>query len=332
MSDDFDLSAASASALSHLEGQPAAAPAPTPAPAAAPEVPSPAPDGQAAQPEVATPKTYKVKVDGEEVEVPEDELLNGYSRTAKFTKTMMQLSDQRKAFEAERQQAIQREQALNEFFRDPANIARYYEHLTGKPLTPAQQAALQPAPVANPHADEFATVGTVEQMAAAKAAETANAMQRQMQQQIQRQLEATQKWTAEQIQRARVEAEQERKTVEYHGEITGTVGSLLEQFPVLKAVDDIENVLCFDAQRMDPSNLEEAKAALLNVAKARAEKLNAHFQEMQKQSAIERTKLSTQGIEPPGGTGVAPAPTQFKLGDKGLAAAAAEWLDKRGKK
>lgn len=47
------------------------------------------------------PRTFKVKVDGEEVEVPEDELLKGYSRTADYTRKTQKLAEERNAFEAE---------------------------------------------------------------------------------------------------------------------------------------------------------------------------------------------------------------------------------------
>lgn len=50
------------------------------------------------QPEV---KTYKVKIDGSELDVPEDELLKGYSRTADYTRKTQKLSEERKALEAE---------------------------------------------------------------------------------------------------------------------------------------------------------------------------------------------------------------------------------------
>ena len=44
---------------------------------------------------------YRVKVDGEEIEVTESELLAGYSRTADYTRKTMALSEERKAFQAE---------------------------------------------------------------------------------------------------------------------------------------------------------------------------------------------------------------------------------------
>ena len=46
--------------------------------------------------------TYRVKVGKEEVEVPLDELLKGYSRTADYTRKTQEIADQRKVVEAER--------------------------------------------------------------------------------------------------------------------------------------------------------------------------------------------------------------------------------------
>lgn len=68
---------------------------------------------------------YKAKVDGEEVEVELDELINGYQRTADYTKKSQALAEQRKAVEAERghleqvkqerQAYAQKLQALDQF-------------------------------------------------------------------------------------------------------------------------------------------------------------------------------------------------------------------------
>ena len=46
--------------------------------------------------------TYKVKVGKDEVEVPLDELLKGYSRTADYTRKTQEIAETRKAVEAER--------------------------------------------------------------------------------------------------------------------------------------------------------------------------------------------------------------------------------------
>lgn len=49
------------------------------------------------------PKLYKVKVADEELEVTEDELLRGYSRTKDYTRKTMELAEARKALEPELQ-------------------------------------------------------------------------------------------------------------------------------------------------------------------------------------------------------------------------------------
>lgn len=57
------------------------------------------PDEDEGEPEA--PQTFKVKVDGEEVEVPLDELLKGYSREQDYTRKTQAVAEQRKAAEAE---------------------------------------------------------------------------------------------------------------------------------------------------------------------------------------------------------------------------------------
>lgn len=55
------------------------------------------------EPEEEPTPTYRVKVGKEEVDVPLDELLKGYSRTADYTKKTQELAENRKSVEAERQ-------------------------------------------------------------------------------------------------------------------------------------------------------------------------------------------------------------------------------------
>lgn len=55
--------------------------------------------------------TYKVKVDGEEVEVPLSELLNGYSRSSDYTRKTQEVAETRKAIE-ERAQLLQAQEGL----------------------------------------------------------------------------------------------------------------------------------------------------------------------------------------------------------------------------
>lgn len=57
------------------------------------------PEGEEEPTEESPPKTYKVKIDGKEVEVAEDELLKGYSRQSDYTKKSMEVAEQRRQIE-----------------------------------------------------------------------------------------------------------------------------------------------------------------------------------------------------------------------------------------
>jgi len=59
-------------------------------------------------------QTYTVRVDGEEVSVTLDELLNGYSRTQDYTRKTMALADERKSLESELNQIRQERAQLTQ--------------------------------------------------------------------------------------------------------------------------------------------------------------------------------------------------------------------------
>lgn len=65
--------------------------------------------------------TYRVKVGKEEVEVSLDELLNGYSRNADYTRKTQELAEKRKAIEAE-QSKIQEASALRDQYAQRLQI------------------------------------------------------------------------------------------------------------------------------------------------------------------------------------------------------------------
>lgn len=80
------------------------------------------------EPEAKTqPRTFKVKVDGKEVEVPEDELLSGYSRTRDYTLKTQALAEQKRQFEEsivkqQRERDAQWASQLEEFKKALGNI------------------------------------------------------------------------------------------------------------------------------------------------------------------------------------------------------------------
>lgn len=83
------------------------------------------------------PKTYRVKVDGAEVEVTEDELLKGYSREQDYTRKTMALGEKAKALEAQ-EQAFAAERA-----RATELLKALETHLQAPTLTPEQMAWLR---------------------------------------------------------------------------------------------------------------------------------------------------------------------------------------------
>lgn len=68
-------------------------------------------------PAVTEPRKLKVKIGGVEQELPEDEVVNGYSRTADYTRKTQQLAEARKQFEQ------------NEVAQVRAERQQYQEHL-----------------------------------------------------------------------------------------------------------------------------------------------------------------------------------------------------------
>lgn len=58
-------------------------------------------DDEEPEPAKPEPRKLRVKVDGEELELPEDEVVKGYSRTEDYTRKTQKLADERKAFQSE---------------------------------------------------------------------------------------------------------------------------------------------------------------------------------------------------------------------------------------
>lgn len=102
--------------------------------------PEAAQDDAPADTEKPAERTYKVKVGGEEIEVPEKELLSGYQRDRDYRVKTEQLSEQRKAFEAERAAVSQ----------DRAHLMQAAQHfLANLPqIGPPDDAMLDSDPVA----------------------------------------------------------------------------------------------------------------------------------------------------------------------------------------
>lgn len=80
------------------------------APDAESESESPESNAEEVEQEVPSqPRTFKVKVNGQEIEVTEDEVLKGYSRTEDYTRKTQQLAQQKKEFEEREVAAVRAE-------------------------------------------------------------------------------------------------------------------------------------------------------------------------------------------------------------------------------
>lgn len=88
------------------EAEPEAEPEPEEKPKPKAKAAEPEPDDEEEAPK---PRTLKVKVDGMEVEIDEEEIKKGYSRTADYTRKTQQLAEERKKFEAEERAAVREE-------------------------------------------------------------------------------------------------------------------------------------------------------------------------------------------------------------------------------
>lgn len=69
------------------------------------------------------PRTFTVKVNGQDIEVTEDEVLKGYSRTEDYTRKTMQLAEQRKAFEEQEVAAVRAERQQYATYLDQLKTA-----------------------------------------------------------------------------------------------------------------------------------------------------------------------------------------------------------------
>jgi hypothetical protein len=106
----------------------------------------------------------------------------------------------------------------------------------------------------------------------------------------------------------------------YQQEIDTAIGQALSQFPELKNVRRINEVLKSEVAERQPSTIEEAKALFAVVAKEQADALRTFAIEEKKKAAVSKEQLKN-GIEPPGGTGIQAKPEKFKLGSPELRAA-----------
>ena len=221
---------------------------------------------------------YEVVVGGKKWRVPVSELTKGYQRQTDYTKKTMELSEQRRSWELERQEHMKQVEELQQWLQNPQAIAQYARDLMQRtgydPAAPQNAAAMQ-------------------QLDLNKVTQTIDQRMQQME----------------------FEFHKRQLTNQYSGEIDSTIKGALDQHPELRKIQGIERVLRQEVAAREPGSLQEAKQVLLQIAQEQADELRSLRAE-QAAAAAQRSAPLQNGIEPPGGTAPAPVAqgTPMKIG------------------
>jgi hypothetical protein len=224
---------------------------------------------------------YEVKVAGQTIKVPLDELRNGYSRQQDYTRKTTELSEWRRQAEQEVQQYAQRLEQYEALLSDP-RVKNYLESLNA----------------GNESLEDVPSVATVQKLLDSRTAEIDRTI-------------------GEKIAAAQMELEVKHLQSTYEGELSSTFKSVAEKFPFLGDIPGIEMNLRKAVAERGPQNIEEAKRLLVEVATTHAQKVVERFEQQKKAEAVNRA-AKLKGIEPPGGAAVPPLNNQHRLGSKEL--------------
>ena len=250
-------------------------------------------------------KTFKITVDGQELEVTEADLKSGHMRHRDYTQKTQQVAAEKAAIQREREQWQQHNAAvaqelttIDQFLRDQAAVDAYYEKAfgvrRGEQLAPPQIDPNKP-----PSAEEVAAISRY------NAEQVRIHNDRQLAQIRQENLRTQQMLLAERQHAGRATAE---------ADIDRHVGSILDKYPVLKRFEGIEEDLYGEASRYMPTDrkgtIEDAKAKLSEAAERRMATIRAIADEEKKQVAVQAAQLKRQSTEAPGGA--APRPPAGK--------------------
>ena len=260
------------------------------------------PAATAAKSQTEELKTYKITVDGQELEVTEADLKSGHMRHRDYTQKTQTVAAEREAVRREREQwqqektAVSQElSAIDKFLRDQAAVDAYYEKAfgvrRGEVIAPPQIDPNKP-----PSAEEVAAIARY------NAEQVRIHTDRQIAEIRQEALKAQQLVLAERAHAGRSSAE---ATINQH------LTSLLDKYPVLKKFEGIEEDLFGEAARYMPSDrqgtLEDAKQRLSEAADRRMATIRAIADDEKKQAAVSAAKLKQHSTEAPGGAVPRPA-------------------------
>lgn len=249
----------------------------------------------------------EVTVDGQPVQMPWSEARGGVMRQAKFTKEMQRLASDRSQFESQQEAVTQlksEREALVELLSNPQLLQQFaaqkYPDLFKQVAAAAQAAASGPDGL-----EDIATVGQIEQVRQQAVEAVQNVVQ-----QLQSQLDQREAAIAEKI-------ETKQATLKLATEINNTIQSLFKENDFInKTIPNAEQLLRYEVSKMRPQTAEETLEAFRTVVGGWKERFDAAVKETTKQSVVVKQKLTKNNIQPPGGAGVQPQPTNFQKVNK----------------
>jgi hypothetical protein len=269
---------------------------------------------QAQLAQLSDDQLVELTVDGETVQVPWKEAKGGFQRQAHYTKSMQQLRQEQAAFNTERtalQQAQQEREAFATLLSNPELlqkfIAQQYPQLNVA-AAQVQAAAEQVDP------NDIATVGQIQ------------AAQQELLRQQQLAQENFMQQLAEREEVLTRTIEDRQATAKLSSEINTTIGGLFKSHPYMqKLIPNAEQVLRYEVLQLRPNTPEETVEAFKTVFGGWVENYKATVAETTKQRTVEKHKLTTNNIQPPGGAPPQPTPTSFKKVNKMTGKTEVDW-------
>jgi hypothetical protein len=256
----------------------------------------------------------EVTVDGQPVQMPWGQAKGGVMRQAHYTKEMQSLRAEQSAFQSEQQQiaSLRKEhEAFVTLLRDP-NLLREFVGQKYPSLMAQQQAVAAAAAQVDP--DDIVTVGQIQ------------ATQAQLEQRIADVADAMEQTFAEREANIARNIETKHATLKLANEVNSTIKSLFDEHPhMAKLIPDAEQVLRYNVSKMKPKTEQEAIEAFKTVFGGWVEKYNDAVTETTKTKTIAKQKMLATNIQPPGGAGVQPQPTNFKKVDKITGKESLDW-------
>lgn len=308
--------AASAGALADLQAPVAETPAEEAKPAEATETADPVVTEESAKPaEQAAPDTsndlrFELKVKGQTQVLSRDELIEMAQKGVDYTQKTQKVAESERQVLAAAELLQQREREIAEFLRDPDRVRAWTAQLQ------------QEAVATNADPNDIPTQASV------------IAQLRAQQREMQAQMDGKVQEVEQRINQRLFEADVAEKRQDYEGQLSKTIGGLVEKFPALDAYDskDLDKILRSDiaekvaakiAQFPDTAvSMDEVKAMLVDAAKSRSDRAQARIDNHVKMSAVRAAKLTRSGIEPAGGAVADPIPAvpakSPKLGSREL--------------